>query len=127
MTADTYRITLWDPDITLTTQPTTGNWSYTLTWNGQVIFTGNDFHPGLLVADDPTRTLADLAAFLTLAPGDTDPEWFNTCTTDQLTFATSTDAQELTLALADPTEPTSATAAPAAALGIKTYGDRRLR
>lgn len=50
------------------------------------IFEGDDFCGSPLHADDSDDTLRALLGFLTLCPGDTDPEYFNSYTPEQLYF-----------------------------------------
>lgn len=54
---------------------------------GQVIFQGEDFHGSPLHASDSDRTLGSLVGFLSLRPGDTDAEYFESYTDLQLAFA----------------------------------------
>ena len=50
------------------------------------IFTGEDFCGSPMNADDSDATVASLLGFLTLRPGDTDPEYFERYTPAQLDF-----------------------------------------
>ena len=49
-----------------------------------VVFRGEDFSGSPLHADDSDVTVAALLDFLTLRPGDTDDEWFDRYTPEQL-------------------------------------------
>lgn len=51
-----------------------------------VLFTGEDFCCSPLYAIDSDRCLATLLGFLTLRPGDTDTEYFDTYTAAQLAY-----------------------------------------
>jgi len=53
----------------------------------RVIFLGSDFAGSPLHADDSDQTIAALLSFLTLRPGDTDREYFDKYTPEQLQFA----------------------------------------
>lgn len=63
---------------------------------GEVLFTGDDFAGSPLRADDSDDTLRELIGFLTLRPGDTDPDYFDGYTEDQLAFC-DTDAEALSM------------------------------
>jgi hypothetical protein len=51
-----------------------------------VLFEGGDFSPSPCYADDSDQTVAGLLGFLTLRPGDTDPEYFDRYTDVQRAF-----------------------------------------
>lgn len=55
----------------------------------RVLFSGEDFGPSPMHADDSDDTIAALMGFLTLRPGDTDREYFAGYTADQLDFCAS--------------------------------------
>ena len=61
--------------------------AYTFTDGGKVIFEGSDFCGSPLHADDSDETVAALLGFLALRPGDTDREYFDTYTPEQLDWA----------------------------------------
>ena len=65
-------------------------------YNGQqrLLFEGEDFSPSPMTAIDSDDALRCLLGFLTLRPGDTDEEYFENYTKDQMDFA-ETDAEEL--------------------------------
>lgn len=50
------------------------------------IFAGEDFAGSPMHADDADETVAALLGFLTLRPGDTDADYFETYTPEQLDF-----------------------------------------
>jgi hypothetical protein len=54
---------------------------------GDVLFAGADFCGSPMRADDADETLRSLLGFLTLRPGDTDREYFDEYTPEQLAFA----------------------------------------
>lgn len=64
--------------------------------DGRLIFKGEDFHCSPLHAIDSDETVAGLIAFLSLKPGDTDPEWFDRYTPAQLAWCRAR-AEELSL------------------------------
>ena len=53
---------------------------------GQLIFEGEDFAGSPLHADDSDATLASLLGFLSLRPGDTDAEYFDSYTPERLAW-----------------------------------------
>lgn len=61
------------------------------------IFHGADFKPSPLRADDSDAALRALLTFLTLRPGDTDPEYFADYTERQQAFCQSDDCELLAL------------------------------
>jgi len=70
---------------------------YTLTSpTGVVLFDGSDFAGSPMNADDSDETVRCLVGFLTMRPGDTDPEYFDNYTDEQRAFCDS-DAEELSL------------------------------
>lgn len=69
--------------------------------SGAVLFSGDDFRPSPVHADDSDDTLRGLLGFLTLRPGDTDAEYFADYTPAQLAFATSDAAQLLAFIYSD--------------------------
>jgi len=52
------------------------------------LFSGEDFACSPMYAIDSDRCIAALLSFLTLRPGDTDREYFDNYTPEQMTFAT---------------------------------------
>ncbi len=69
--------------------------------SGVVLFSGADFCPSPMHADDSDDALRALLGFLTLRPGDTDREYFADYTAAQLAFATSDTAQLLAFVYSD--------------------------
>jgi hypothetical protein len=61
--------------------------AYEFTMNGEVVFEGEDFACSPLHAVDSDAALAGLMGFLTLRPGDTDPDYFAGYSPEQLAFA----------------------------------------
>lgn len=64
--------------------------------NGQVLFEGNDFSVpvrNLVWSYNRAQCSNDLMSFLTLRPGDTDDEYFEHYTPEQLAFANSFDCE----------------------------------
>lgn len=62
--------------------------------DGAVLFTGEDFGCSPMDPIDSDRALRALLGFLTLKPGDTDPDYFDGYTEAQLEFARG-DAEQL--------------------------------
>src|SRR6185436_10376919 len=60
-----------------------------------VLLRGEDFGPGATTADDSDEALLGLCGFLFLRPGDTDREFFDGYSPEQLTFATSSECEQL--------------------------------
>lgn len=71
--------------------------------NSRALFKGCDFNGSPLHADDSNECVRSLLSFLTLRPGDTDAEYFENYTADQLDFA-DTDAENLSLYAMEPEE-----------------------
>ena len=69
--------------------------------NGREIFEGADFRPSPLHAIDSDETVRALMTFLTLRPGDTDAEYFDSYTPEQRDFA-ATHAEALSLYALEP-------------------------
>jgi hypothetical protein len=83
--AEEYRLELYD---TLTTDRCGKSvLAYRFFHRGRLVFAGADFHGSPLHAVDADATVAGLLAFLSLRPGDTDPEFFEDYTPEQLAFA----------------------------------------
>ena len=60
------------------------------------LFSGEDFHCSPCCAVDSDKTLRSLLGFLTLKPGDTDKEYFDDYTDEQMAFAEG-EAEEIGL------------------------------
>lgn len=54
-----------------------------------LVFDGDDFGPSPSHSDDADESVASLMSFLTLRPGDTDADYFDDYTSEQLDFAAS--------------------------------------
>jgi len=74
--------------------PASGNYERT-------IFEGDDFGCSPVQAIDSDEVLRGILGFLTLRPGDTDEEWFERYTSEQMAFAESADAEMLQLYTSD--------------------------
>lgn len=61
--------------------------AYRFTDGGKVIFEGDDFAGSPMHADDSDETVAALLSFLSLLPGDTDPDYFDRYSPAQLDWA----------------------------------------
>jgi len=64
---------------------------------GEVLFEGEDFSPGAMMALDGDKAILSLLSFLTLKLGDTDDEYFQNYSPAQLAWTESTDCEELAL------------------------------
>ena len=64
---------------------------WTLTYNfyykGDLLFSGSDYSPSPLYDFASNQSLAEMVGWLSLKPGDTDEEYFDNYTEDQLRFA----------------------------------------
>ena len=69
--------------------------SYTMTQNGRILFSGDDFSPSPMDSIDGLEAVVCLLSFLTTRPGDTDDEYFQDYTAKQLDFANSLACEEL--------------------------------
>lgn len=65
--------------------------------DGVVLFTGEDFAGSPMDADDADETLRALLTFLTLKPGDTDREYFDSYNEAQRDFAESYECEAMQL------------------------------
>lgn len=72
----------------------------TATQHAKPIFEGDDYSPSPVHATDSDDSVRDLMGFLTLKPGDTDDEYFERYTPEQLAFA-ETHAESLDMAVHD--------------------------
>lgn len=68
---------------------------YQLKDRRKVIFEGDDFAGSPMHADDSLDTVCALLGFLTLKPGDTDREYFDKYTEDQLDWCQGSRCEEL--------------------------------
>lgn len=74
---------------------------YYLFVDDKLLFYGKDFKPAPIHNQDSLACLCTLLDFLTLKPGDTDPDFFKNYTPEQLDFAGSVDAETLRLYISD--------------------------
>jgi hypothetical protein len=92
---DNYRLQTWDTGASASSHSAHQSIAYRLTSaEGVVIFENNDFGCSPYVAIDSDSCLRSLLGFLTLRPGDTDAEYFEDYTPEQLAFAEG-DAEHL--------------------------------
>lgn len=70
---------------------------YVLRKGRRVIFEGDRYSPGAGTAIDSDAAVFGLLGFLTLKPGDTDPDYFRDYTPGQLEWASSDDAERLAM------------------------------
>ena len=83
---DGYRLTTWATPKTDWRGQTRIGYQFSSP-DGAVIFEGEDFSGSPMHADDSDETLRALLSFLTLRPGDTDREYFDSYTPEQMAFA----------------------------------------
>lgn len=83
-------------------------YAYEMRYKRKIIFSGRDFSPSPLWFSRHgygetlgKKALYSLLGFLTLQPGDTDKEYFQNYTQEQLDFVKSQDADNIRLALYD--------------------------
>lgn len=65
--------------------------------DGKVIFSGNDFSPGSWIAWDSDKAAGALLGSLTLGKGDTDSEYFDLYTPEQIEWRDSGPREELAI------------------------------
>ena len=80
---DGYKVELYDYDEDYHSKPSL---TYYLYHRDELIFNGSDFCPSPLHEFSDDSTLATLLGFLSLKPGDTDKEYFEDYTKEQLDF-----------------------------------------
>lgn len=92
----TYRLTLWATPYCDARGRTRLAYRLTAPGGDRVLFAGEDFAGSPMHADDSDMTVRALLTFLTLRPGDTDPNYFDGYTDEQRAFAAA-DAENLSL------------------------------
>lgn len=75
---------------------------YRLRDGGRIIFEGEDFAGSPMHADDSMSTVRAILAFLSLRLGDTDKEYFDKHTPEQLEWRDSGRAEELAMYTMEP-------------------------
>lgn len=70
---------------------------YELWDNGRLIFSGEDFSGSPMNADDSDETVANLLGFLSCGKGDTDSEYFDSYTPEQLEWRDSDRREVLSM------------------------------
>jgi hypothetical protein len=87
---DGYRLQMWDNGEKYERGQRRNYIRYTFSDpQGNVVFSGDDYSPSPMHAIDSDDTVRGLLGFLTLKPGDTDDEYFEKYTPEQLEFADS--------------------------------------
>lgn len=102
--ADEYQIYQFSRDsfiLTLWSVAGEENKAYRLVDKGRAIFQGTDYRPSPMHAWTTEQAAGGLLVFLTLAPGDTDPDYFNTYTADQTVWTASNRREDLQLIAED--------------------------
>jgi hypothetical protein len=101
---DGYRLRMWDAGVKYERGQHRNYISYEFADpSGKVIFSGDDYSPGMGTSIDGDEAVRGLLGFLTLSPGDTDDEYFEKYTPEQMDFAQS-NAEALSLWGMDPQE-----------------------
>lgn len=82
--------------------------AYELYESGKLIFSGRDFSPSPIDMPRhgwhntlPFQSMLDLLDFLTLQPGDTDPEYFDDHTQEQLDWLDTSAANEIRFVISE--------------------------
>lgn len=91
--SDGFRLTMWDTHRRDRRGQT--RIGYELYDGPQLVFSGEDFSGSPMHADDADATVAGLLCFLSLRPGDTDREYFDDYTPEQLEWCQSGRAEFL--------------------------------
>lgn len=73
---------------------------YKFYFDGKIVFKGDDYGPSPIHTIDGKNSIFSLLAFLSLRPGDTDKEYFEGYTPEQLEFCQN-HAKELSLLVYD--------------------------
>ena len=73
------------------------HYDYALFIDDKLIFSGNDYSPSPMSGPYSLDSLLGLLSFLTVKPGDTDDEYFEKYTQDQLDFTDSQICEDLSL------------------------------
>lgn len=96
---DGFRLDLWDTG----SVGMSGKYrlAYRLRDRGRTIFEGDDFHSSPLHAIDSLHTVYAILGFLSLRPGETDLEYFDGYTPDQLDWCRSYRAEWLSVLVCD--------------------------
>jgi hypothetical protein len=95
----TYALTMWDTHRRDNRGKTVIG--YELKMDSKTLFKGEDFAGSPMHADDADDTAHSLMAFLTLRPGDTDREYFDSYTPAQLEWAESSQPEYLMAHVSD--------------------------
>lgn len=74
---------------------------YYIFHNRALLFQGDDLRPSPLHNIDGIEAIIDLLGFITVRPGDTDPEYFKDYTVDQLKWADSHECEQLSGLVSD--------------------------
>lgn len=80
-----FKLVMWGTDRTDSRGQTVI--AYEFFHDGKLVFQGEDFCGSPMHADDADETVAALLSFLALRPGDTDEEYFEKYTPEQMEFA----------------------------------------
>lgn len=89
-----YRLLLWDTYRADRLNKSILGYAFYAPRSDGPLFSGEDFHCSPCYAVDSDKTLRSLLCFLTLKPGDTDPDYFDEYTAEQMAFAQG-EAEEI--------------------------------
>lgn len=68
---------------------------YKFSFDGKLLFEGTDFRPSPMFDEVSREAAVGLLAFLTLRPGDTDDEYFEKYSEEQMAWARSSECEYL--------------------------------
>lgn len=80
---------------------------YKFSFDGKVLFEGADYRPSPMFEEASREAAIGLLGFLTLRPGDTDDEYFEKYTPEQMAWAKSSDCEYLGYEVSDEEEASS--------------------
>lgn len=74
---------------------------YEVLKDGKLLFSGDDYSPAPTINIDSVESFLSLLAFISVRPGDTDPEYFTNYTPEQLAWCESSECENITLLIND--------------------------
>lgn len=95
-------LNLSDINVFVSLQYTGGNnIKYFMFLNNELLFSGNDFRSSPFHNQDDIESIISLLGFLTLKPGDTDEDYFEKYTENQMNWAKSFECEQLSGLVSD--------------------------
>lgn len=82
-----FKLKMWEADDRIPNRVIRNYLAYRFWYDGKEVFKGADYAPDASQTDDGDEAVAGLLHFLSLKPGDTDSEYFDSYTTEQMQFA----------------------------------------